>query len=209
MTPLDRQTTVTRETGPAWGVAAVAVVYATLRYHVFGTVPWSDWPVFVLNKALAMTSLLACLAWVWSARRGATGRQAVLATLGARAAVAHVVCSLALLGPTYYPAFFGGDRLSWPGSVSLLVGVATMVILQTGGGGAREPRAVMRWMGWAAFAAGLHAACYGYPGWMTPSAWPGYLPPITLLSFAAGCAALVLALSHRPERVGASQTQGG
>lgn len=201
MSPDDRPTTVTRNTDAAWGVAVVAVAYATLRYNVFGTVLWSDWPIFVLNKALAMTSLLACLVWVWSARRGATGRQAVLATLGARAAVAHVVCSLALLGPAYYPAFFGGERLSWPGSVSLLAGVVTIVILQTGASGRRDSGGDARWIGGAAFTAGLHAACYGYSGWLTPSAWPGFLPPITLLSFAAGSVALAMALRHRPEPI--------
>ncbi len=205
MSPEVRQTTATRQTGPAWTVALLALAYATLRYNVFGAVPWSDWPVFVLNKALAATSLLACLLWVWSARRGATGPQAALATLGATTAVAHVVCSLALLGPTYYPAFFGGDRLSWAGSASLVAGVVTMVMLQAGGG-RREPGAARRWMGWAAFMAGLHAACYGYSGWLTPAAWPGYMPPITLLSFAAGSAALALVISHRPEGAQSTRT---
>lgn len=31
-------------------LGALALGYATLRHDVFGTVAWSDWPAFVVNK---------------------------------------------------------------------------------------------------------------------------------------------------------------
>jgi len=36
-----------------------------------------------------------------------------------------------------------------------------------------------------------------YAGWFQPTTWPGYMVPITLLSFAAGSAALAASLRRR------------
>ena len=58
----------------------------------------------------------------------------------------------------------------------------------------RRPRVQAAALGLVAFGAGAHAALYGYSSWLTPSSWPGYLPPITLVSFAAGIIGVLVAL---------------
>jgi hypothetical protein len=35
-----------------------SAIYATARYNVFKGVPWSDWPIYTLNKAFALSALL-------------------------------------------------------------------------------------------------------------------------------------------------------
>lgn len=30
---------------------------------------------------------------------------------------------------------------------------------------------------------GLHVLIMGFAGWLTPGKWPGYMPPITMISF--------------------------
>ena len=38
------------------------LAYAAVRYHVVGSVPWKDFPFFILNKGVALSAfiLLAC-----------------------------------------------------------------------------------------------------------------------------------------------------
>ena len=40
---------------------AVSLAYAIVRYHIFKGVPWSQFPLFTINKAVAVVSLVA--AW--------------------------------------------------------------------------------------------------------------------------------------------------
>jgi DMSO/TMAO reductase YedYZ heme-binding membrane subunit len=53
------------------------------------------------------------------------------------------------------------------------------------------------WRNWqrAAYVAlgltALHIGVLGWQGWFAPSGWPGGMPPITLLSFAAALAPLI------------------
>ena len=44
------------------GVLVLAILYAVLRYHVAGPVPWKDFPFFILNKGVSLAAflLLAC-----------------------------------------------------------------------------------------------------------------------------------------------------
>jgi hypothetical protein len=44
---------------------------------------------------------------------------------------------------------------------------------------------------------GFHAMLQGFPGWFTPAQWPGMLPPITLISFLLGLAAVAIAIAQK------------
>ena len=166
-------------------IVVTAVAYATLRYNVFQGVPWSDWPVYVLNKAAAVSSLVMLLVWTLRAQRGRRNAPGGLLAAAARLALLHTALSIAILSPAYYPAFYNGARLTWQGSLSLLLGVSTASGLVMSARGPLDARATARRLGLVTFAVGLHAAIYGYPGWFTPSLWPGHLPPITMLSAVA------------------------
>ena len=43
-------------------VLIFGLVYAVVRYHIAGLVPWKDFPFFILNKGVALSAfiLLAC-----------------------------------------------------------------------------------------------------------------------------------------------------
>jgi hypothetical protein len=45
------------------------------------------------------------------------------------------------------------------------------------------------------FLAGLHAALPALDSWVHPNLWPGYLPPMTLLSFLLGAFASIVSLT--------------
>ena len=187
-----------------WSITSASLAYATLRYNVFKGVAWSDWPVFALNKALALSSLLLLVAWVLRGRRGASGSQSALLAAASRTLLAHIVLSLVLLTPVYFPASFAGGRLTWQAGTAVLLGVAAAVGLSAAGRPADGPRTRRRALGAVAWAAGCHAAMFGYSSWFTPSAWPGYLPPITLVAFVAGLAGFAAALGRPPDSPGAA-----
>jgi len=177
-----------------WGVTAASLAYATLRYNVLKGVPWSDWPVFVLNKALALSGLLLLVLWIVRARRGRGTPQAALLAAAARMTLAHIGLSLVVLTPVYFPAFFLDGRLTWQAGTAVALGIAAASGLAAGARHAGAHGYTLLAFGLVAFGAGAHAALYGYSSWLTPSSWPGYMPPITLVSFAAGISGVLAAL---------------
>jgi hypothetical protein len=182
-----------------WVITAASLAYATLRYNVFKGVAWSDWPVFVLNKGLALSSLLLLVAWILRARPTVGAPQTALLAAASRMMLAHIGLSLVLLTPVYFPAFFESGRLTWKAGAAILLGVMatsglSVAVAPVGAAGARR-----RALGLVSLAAGSHAALFGHASWLTPSEWPGYLVPITLISFLAGLVGIVAALGWLTE----------
>jgi hypothetical protein len=185
-------------------VVAVAAAYAALRYNVFAGVPWGQLPLFVSNKGLSMASVTLIGGsylvgrFRWSGRSGSESRRAVARAAGLAGfglAVIHVFVSFAVLGPPAYPGLFDGGVLSLAGWVCLLFGALATALLalpaiysfprwRTLLGAHRFRPAQL--LGYAALAltAG-HVLSVGAHNWTAVSAWPGGLPPISLLSFIA------------------------
>ena len=175
------------------GVAAASLGYATLRYNVFKNVPWADWPSYTLNKAIAVAALLLVVLSV--ARIGLRGRSTGTLMLWAGAlALTHSLLSFALLNLSYYPRLFVGTKLTFLAGLSIMLGAALMTVMEIGA------RRSSRWtrpvqhaaLAVTAFAIGLHAALPAVSTWLDTATWPGGLPPLTLISFISGSAALVI-----------------
>lgn len=192
------------------GIVGVSLAYATLRYNVFKDVPWSQWPAWVTNKAAALAALLLLLAALLRAGRdGGHGRLLAAASV---LAMVHIALSLALLGPAAYPGLFANGLPTMAASLSLLLGVVAAVAAprvsrpEVPG---TPPRLRPAPVGILALVVGLHAGLLGFQGWATPGKWPGGMPPITLISFAAGLLAVILGWKRhregtaRPPRTGA------
>ncbi len=162
----------------------LATAYAVTRYQVFGGVPWSRLPLYTLNKAVAFSAAAMFAAAFFVRGRGA-GRVAFwLATL-------HVLMSLSLLGPSYYPKLYLDRGLTFTGELALLGGcLAFALCLVPAVTGARY--AVMA-------VAAAHVCAIGFSGWFAPHTWPGYMPPITLLSFLLFAAPLAAKLIRKHE----------
>jgi hypothetical protein len=186
-----------------WVITAASLAYATLRYNVFKGVAWADWPVFILNKGLALASLLLLAAWILGHRRSTDASEPALLAAASRLMLAHIGLSLAALSPVYFPAFFADGRFTWQAGTALAIGVAAAVALPVASRPGHAHLSRLRGLGLIACAAGCHAALFGYSSWFTPTAWPGRLLPITLISFAAGLVGLGAAWSghaHPPSR---------
>ena len=174
-------------------------IYATLRYNVFKGVAWSEWPVYVLNKVFALSSLLLLMIQILRLRRNQGDPKPSLLTAAWALMLLHAGLSLVILEPAYYIKYFSGSKLTLAAGWSMMLGVAAAVGLhvysrfcERAGAG----RLILK-LGGFAFVAGLHAALLGYAGWFQPATWPGHMIPITLISFVSGLVALSAALGPR------------
>lgn len=176
-------------------VYTVSIGYATLRYNTFKGIPWTDWPLYVLNKAFALSLLAFLMISVFRYRYFQKYSNAEIFNFAKFSGFLHIIISLALLNPTYYDKFFLNGKLSFSVGISILLGaIASALIFNKGFSKDlnNNPDAKIKVLSILVFIIGLHAALQGFQGWFTPSAWPGYLPPITLISFLIGLFALVL-----------------
>jgi DMSO/TMAO reductase YedYZ heme-binding membrane subunit len=191
--------------GPIIAVTLMAsLAYAILRYHIFGPIPWKDFPFFILNKGFSLGAFILLtlnfglgplrnlgvkVSEGWLSSRKALGMTGFLLVL------IHALMSFLLFNPAVYAAFFESDgTLTLMGGVSMLGGVISFVVLwaynlsfQTF---LREDQAFIRFITSRRFLltamlfAAIHLFFMGFKGWMNPTGWHGGLPPISLVGFA-------------------------
>jgi hypothetical protein len=173
------------------GGFAIGLGYATLRYNIFKEVPWADWPTYIVNKALGLASLILMALTVKRWLSGKAGK--TLMQWSGVFAGTHVVLSLTLLNPDYYPKFYDAGKLTLIAGLSMLLGATAIVLQELGARRAKAGQFLtnQQMLGCLVAITGLHAALPGVSGWFAPATWPGYLPPITLIS------ALVAVLAAR------------
>jgi hypothetical protein len=111
-----------------------------------------------------------------------------------------VILSLVLFCPAYYEKFFEQGKLTTAAGLSMTLGsaAAAAMAVRARVRGAQDADGGVRSLPIVAFVIGLHAMLQGFGAWFTPSKWPGLMPPITLISFLLGLAAVAIAL--RPKR---------
>lgn len=184
-------------------VSLISITYTILRYHVIGNTPWSQFPLYILNKGLSLTGFILLginfslgplnnigkgIGENWLSIRPSLGISSFLLIF------THLFLSLILLNPANYQKFFlENGSFTTNGGLSMLAGVIAFLILwiytisfQTF---LRENKAFIKFITsrkvilMAMVFTAAHIFFMGYSGWTTPQNWPGGLPPITLISF--------------------------
>lgn len=203
--------------GLIYWIGLLSLAYAVVRYHGFGGVPWTDFPMFILNKAISLTAfLLLTLNFALGPLHNLTGRvpaswlnaRKALGMTGFLLAFVHLVMSLMLFGPANYARFFeDSGKLSLIGGLSMVTGIVSWVILWAYNASfqtfLREDRAFIAFitsrgfMMTALLLGAAHLFFMGYAGWMEPSGWHGGLPPISLVAFTAFVIGYVINLFGR------------
>jgi len=172
-------------------VFVLCFAYAAIRYTVFGGVDVEQIPLYVMNKSVSLAGLILL---GWSSCHGDPTRRRDLGLGGLWLIVLHVLLSVLMLNPTCFDKFYGeSDYMTWQAEASMLAGAIALMAL---GGlylASRRPQSSVAETRGGSLVPGLgrimlilaaaHVALMGYAGWFTPERWPGYLPPITLLSF--------------------------
>ena len=198
-------------------VILLSVLYAVMRYHILGPVPWKDFPFYVLNKGISLSAFIlltlnfslgplknlgARVPQGWLNARKALGMTGFLLVL------LHAMIAFLLFKPTVYGKFFEENgTLTLMAGLSMLAGVIGFVILwaynlsfQTF---LREDKAFIKFITSrnflliALFFGVLHIFFMGYQGWGQPATWHGGLPPITLVAFIFWSAGYIINLLGR------------
>jgi len=198
-------------------VLIFSLLYAVVRYHIAGPVPWKDFPFFILNKGISLGAfiLLALnfglgplnnlgvkVSGSWLNARRAMGMTGFLLVL------IHAVMSFMLFSPAVYGRFFEPDgTLTLISGLSMLGGVLGFVVLwgynlsfQTH---LREDKAFIQFITSRKFLlialtlGGVHLFFMGYEGWLAPAGWNGGMPPVSLVAFACFVAMYVVNLLGR------------
>ena len=180
------------------------LAYAVVRYQVAGSVPWKDFPFFILNKGISLSAFILLtlnfglgplnnlgvkVSEGWLNARKALGMTGFLLVL------IHALMSFMLFSPSVYGKFFEADgTLTLLAGLSMLGGVLAFVVLwaynlsfQTF---LREDQAFIRFITsrkfllFALLLGGAHLVFMGYEGWLNPSGWHGGMPPVSLVAFA-------------------------
>jgi DMSO/TMAO reductase YedYZ heme-binding membrane subunit len=181
----------------------LSLVYVVLRYHIFGGVEWREFPLFILNKAMALAGFLLVtynfsfgpfknigikIPDSWMAARN------ILAMTGFLFLLIHAFISFLLFSPAHYGKFFEAEgTLTLIAGMSMLSGVIGFVLLWmmniTFQSFMRENDVFVAFIGsrkfllWALTLGGLHILLMGYNGWMHPEGWHGGIPPVSLVAF--------------------------
>lgn len=176
-------------------VFLLATAYAVIRYNFFGDVSNENIPTYILNKSISMSAVVFLLLSSW---QRAINNHQMAKIWGIRSlhfAVLHIAMSVVLLSESYYPKLYSAGKMNINGEACVLFGVLAAyvyVLLSTSGSGQRA--LVLTCL--AAGAICIHLFFMGYLGWCDIASWPGHLPPISLISFLVGIAALVLYLTQ-------------
>ena len=176
-------------------------IYAIVRYIIFKGVDPIHFPVYIVNKVfssvglffLALSYVLGKINSVKSVDKKEKAHWMKSAgLLGFSLSAMHVIMTLMILNPSYYPKLFDGDMLNLTGELSMLMGVLSLFFFTipaiTTIPFMQEAVGLKKWqkrqrMGYfGLLTALLHVAIMGFAGCLKVSTWPGYLPPITLIS---------------------------
>ncbi len=180
-----------------------SLAYVVLRYHIFGSVPWKDFPFYTLNKVVSLAAfILLTFNFTFGPLKNLGVKvpskwlesRNVLGMIGFVLVIIHVFMSLALLRPTIYAKFFEPNgTLTLFAGLSVLAGILAFVVLwiynSTFQTHLRENKKFVqfitsrKFMIWALTLGAFHLFFMGIKGWLNPAGWNGGIPPVSLIAF--------------------------
>jgi len=180
-----------------------SLVYAIMRYHILGPVPWKDFPFFVLNKGISLSAfILLTLNFGFGPLKnlgvklpaGWLNARKALGMTGFLLALIHVLMSFMLFSPTVYSKYFEPNgTLTLLAGLSMLGGILSFVVLWAYNLSFQthlvEDKAFIKFITSRKFLltamlfGAAHLFFMGYEGWLDPSGWHGGMPPVSLVGF--------------------------
>lgn len=173
----------------------MSLIYAVLRYHVFGEVEWGHFPLYVFNKVVALSGflLLICSSLLSLVNSRIKEERDMIGFGSLVLIIIHVFISLIILSPDYFLKFYNPDgKMNLTGEVSMFFGVLGLAAMWmvnryfslsgTLNRGSETEKQFKKLIVVAIVAGFFHTAVMGIKSWLAPSTWHGYLPPITLLA---------------------------
>lgn len=175
--------------------------YVLLGYQLTKGIIIEDIPLYIFNKAFALTSALLIgisfflgpLARLWPKRFiSKLYLRKYIGVFGFGVAALHSLISLLLFSPSYYPRFFTtAGKLTLEGQSSMLFGILALFIFAivsiTSLPSVEERLHPKQWkfiqrLGYIAYILTLlHVAVMSYGYWLTPAKWSAGLLPVSLI----------------------------
>jgi len=174
---------------------ALCMVYTFLRYVYFGPKSPENIPLYLMNKAVSMGSVIALLmaAISYYKKEGLLTRDWGKVSL--HSAFLHVFMSFPLITPEYYAVFYGHadhGKMDHVGELVLLFGTLAAYfyyMVHKSKPGSNHMRVLKIC---ASCLVAAHIFELGAGGWLNVAGWHGSLPPITLITTIAALAAMAL-----------------
>ena len=182
----------------------LSLLYAVLRYHIVGPVPWKDFPFLILNKGISLAAFIL-LTFNFSfgplknlgvkVSEGWLNSRQVLGMTGFLLILIHALISFLIFKPEIFGKFFEENgSLTLYAGISMLGGIISFVVLWAYNlafkTNLKEDQKFIsfitsrRFLLIAMLFSMAHLFFMGYTGWINPSGWNGGLPPISLVAFA-------------------------
>ena len=165
------------------------LIYSIVRYNIFKDVPWTDLPLYVMNKAVSFAAIIYITTYLILEKKDHHELGTKIRKYATNLVFIHLTISLIILTPSYYQKFFDGEKFNLIGQLSLLVGVVALGLMNslrfTKKLRSKASASFFRKYGTELLLLLISMQLFimGYKGWFTPCEWPGGLPPITLLAF--------------------------
>ena len=181
----------------------LSTVYAIVRYHLFKSVPLYQFYPEIINKGISLGAILLIC---FSITVGPLSRlfptkltsihkgKRYYGLWGFGLATIHSIVSIIFYKPNYYPRFFIHYSLNTIGEIVLYTGIFSLLLLSIAFI-VSFPKILKvqpinfkrsQFAGYMGLIiAGVHVFPIGFDGWKTTHLWPGYLVPISLISFLA------------------------
>lgn len=182
----------------------ISLLYAVIRYNITGDVPWSQFPVFIINKATACSGvILLGLAGL----NDSVEKRHRIGLFASACLGLHCLLSLMLLTPANFSGkFFQADNtFTTIGGLALLcgaLGILGQAVLwrRSMNAAPNSGPSLINGLGRILLLlAAAHVTLIGFRTWTQWSLWPGYLPPITLIIFIIAIGLAVA--NHRKKRL--------
>ena len=161
--------------------------YAIIRYHFGKELIGFTETFFVVNKALAWTAgtlfLLTLLPQFQLDKFKLKRRQ--LGTTGYCFAIVHISLIFLILNPELYPKFYSNSELNYDGYLTISLGICSLLLFSLPLYASLQKREKLQYLyrfgRFGIYLNILHVTSIGATGWVTPTNWPYFMPPITLI----------------------------
>ena len=186
-------------------IFGACLAYAIVRYHIAEGVEWRHFPLFILNKTVALAAVFfvgasyligKIIRWYDHDPKLRLVVIKFCGLLGFFLAAVHAFMAMLLMKPAYLGKYFDdAGRMNLQGELGMTVGIlalffllspaiTTLPMMPKALGGWRWKRSQR--VGYLALLlVSFHLVVLGLKGWLTPDKWPAGLVPISLIGFVA------------------------
>ena len=174
-----------------------SILYAVVRYVIFGNISLVHMPVYLLNKSISLSSVIFLFCTALSYFKNHKYKTRYWGAASFHSACIHILLSLTILTSGYYPKFFGPEKMNLTGEVTMLFGVLAAYSFWNAHRGnivSKRPRIFPLL---ACIFVIAHLIAMGFIGWLKVEQWHGCLAPISLISFLFALVSLGLFLKSR------------